>query len=124
MRSPRDSGLSEQMEKRDCCYELMDELNCAKIALRMSLPKPEEVEHGHEEYELAEELPDPPQMADSADPTVALRFSGMYLKLDDIILHFKFLTPAGPTSQCLYIRGAGPLRLGGRCCQGAGVQCG
>ena len=116
MQTPRHSGLIEQMkEKRDRCYELVEELNRAKIALRMRLPGPDE------QYELAEQLPDPPQVADYADPMVEPRFSGMYFKLGGIILHL--LTAARPASQCLHFRGAGPPRLAGRFCQGAGVQC-
>lgn len=54
MQIARHSGLIEQMrEKRDSCYELVQEFNCAKIALQMRLPEPEELEHGNEEYELA-----------------------------------------------------------------------
>lgn len=115
-RTPRHSGLIEQMkEKRDRCYELVEELNRANIALQMRLPRPDE------QYELAEQLPDPPQVADYADPMAEPRFYGMYFRLGDIILHL--LTAASSTSQCLRFRGAGPPRLAGRFCQGAGVQC-
>ena len=125
MRTPKLSGLIEQMkERRDSCYELVQELTCAKIALQMRLPGPEEVEHDNEEYEFAEQLPDPPQVSDvtPGDLMAEPRFSGMYFKLEDIIVHL--LTPARPSSQCIYFRGAGPLRLGGRCCKGAGIRCG
>lgn len=50
MRTPRHSGLIERMkEKRDSCYKLVQELNCAKIAPQMRLPGPEEVEHDNKE---------------------------------------------------------------------------
>ena len=83
MRTPKLSGLAEQMkEKRGSCCELVQELTCAKIAIQMRLPGPEDAEHDNEEYELAEHLPDPPQVSDfgPGDPMAEPRFSGMYFK--------------------------------------------
>ena len=39
MRSPRDSGLNEQMkEKLDCCYRLVTELENARMTLQTEPP--------------------------------------------------------------------------------------
>ena len=51
MRTPRHSGLIEQMkEKRDRCYELVEELGRSEVALQMGLPGPGDVEHDGEQY--------------------------------------------------------------------------